>query len=245
MSSINQDFVANLSIKMFADGADLSEIEKLNNNPVVSGFTTNPTLMRKSGVSDYIKFANEAAELVYPKPISLEVFADEFKEMETQARLIQSISENVYVKIPITNTRGQSSTDLVSTLSNDGIKLNITALFTEKQVIECCEAVNTGAASVISVFAGRIADAGVDPVPLMTKFASIVHQVPSAELLWASPREILNLVQANECGADIITMTSDLWNKMSSLGKSLEEFSLDTVKMFYDDAVMSGFKLSQ
>lgn len=243
MSSINQNFVANLSIKMFADGADLSEIEKLNNNPLVSGFTTNPTLMRKSGVSDYLAFAARAAEMVYPKPISLEVFADDFKEMDTQARLIKSISDNVYVKIPITNTRGQSSIDLVSTLSKDGIKLNITAIFTEKQVVECCEAVNSGADSVISVFAGRIADSGEDPVPLMTVFAAIVHQVPSAELLWASPREILNLVQANDCGVDIITMTSDLWNKMSSLGKSLEEFSLDTVKMFFDDAIASGFKL--
>ena len=243
MSSINQDFVANLSINMFADGADLSEIEKLNKNPLVSGFTTNPTLMRKSGVSDYISFATSAAEMVYPKPISLEVFADDFKEMEIQARLIKSISENVYVKIPITNTRGQSSTGLVSTLSKDGIKLNVTAIFTEQQVVECCEAVNTGAASVISVFAGRIADAGVDPVPLMTKFASYVHQIPGAELLWASPREILNLVQADRCGADIITMTLDLWNKMPSLGKSLEEFSLDTVKMFYEDASASGFTL--
>jgi transaldolase len=228
---------------MFADGADLSEIEKLNKNPLVSGFTTNPTLMRKSGVSDYISFATSAAEMVYPKPISLEVFADDFKEMEIQARLIKSISENVYVKIPITNTRGQSSTGLVSTLSKDGIKLNVTAIFTEQQVVECCEAVNTGAASVISVFAGRIADAGVDPVPLMTKFASYVHQIPGAELLWASPREILNLVQADRCGADIITMTLDLWNKMPSLGKSLEEFSLDTVKMFYEDASASGFTL--
>jgi transaldolase len=228
---------------MFADGADLSEIEKLNKNPLVSGFTTNPTLMRKSGVSDYISFATSAAEMVYPKPISLEVFADDFKEMEIQARLIKSISENVYVKIPITNTRGQSSTGLVSTLSKDGIKLNVTAIFTEQQVVECCEAVSTGAASVISVFAGRIADAGVDPVPLMTKFASYVHQIPGAELLWASPREILNLVQADRCGADIITMTLDLWNKMPSLGKSLEEFSLDTVKMFYEDASASGFTL--
>lgn len=243
MSSINQDFVANLSINMFADGADLSEIEKLNKNPLVSGFTTNPTLMRKSGVSDYISFATSAAEMVYPKPISLEVFADDFKEMEIQARLIKSISENVYVKIPITNTRGQSSTGLISTLSKDGIKLNVTAIFTEQQVVECCEAVDTGAASVISVFAGRIADAGVDPVPLMTKFATSVHQIPGAELLWASPREILNLVQADSCGADIITMTSDLWSKISSLGKSLEEFSLDTVKMFYDDACASGFTL--
>ena len=243
MSAVNQDFVANLRIKMFADGADLSEIEKLNNNSLVSGFTTNPTLMRKSGVSDYVAFATRAAEMVYPKPISLEVFADDFKEMDTQARLIKSISDNVYVKIPITNTRGQSSIDLVQTLSKDGIKLNITAIFTEQQVMECCEAVNTGADSVISVFAGRIADAGVDPVPLMTKFASTVHEVTGAELLWASPREILNLVQANNCGADVITMTSDLWNKIPSLGKSLEEFSLDTVKMFFDDASASGFTL--
>ena len=232
-----------MRIKLYADGADKAAILKLNENPVVSGFTTNPTLMRKAGVVDYASFAHEIAELVFPKPISLEVFSDDLDEMERQARKISGFGENVYVKIPITNTKGISTSSLSRKLSEGGSKLNITAIFTEQQVIETISSVANGAPSVVSVFAGRIADAGIDPVPMMEKFARETSKHSGIELLWASPREILNLVQADSSGCDIITMTPDLFAKLSSLGKDLAEFSLDTVKMFYDDAVASGFTL--
>ncbi len=232
-----------MKIKMYADGADKSEISRLNANPLVEGFTTNPTLMRKAGVSDYVGFCIEIAELVGPKPISFEVFSDSLEEMERQAELITNFGANVYVKIPITNTLGHPTTEICRKLSNSGVKLNVTAIFTEAQVESTVYALRGGAPSVVSVFAGRIADAGIDPVPMMKSFAKEIGNHKDIELLWASPREILNLVQADSVGCDIITMTPDLFAKLPSLGKDLSDFSLDTVKMFFNDAQASGFQL--
>jgi transaldolase len=232
-----------MNIKMYADGADKSAILALNQDRNVEGFTTNPTLMRKAGVKDYVAFCTEIAELVDPKPISFEVFSDDILEMEKQAHLIQGFGANVYVKIPITNTKGESTSQINRRLSQSGVKLNVTAIFTEAQVAETVSSLEGGAASVISVFAGRIADTGIDPVPMMKNFAIETSRHSQIELLWASPREILNLIQADSVGCDIITMTPDLFAKLPSLGKDLSEFSLDTVKMFYSDAVSSGFEL--
>jgi transaldolase len=236
-------FTENYRIKLFADGADLATIRDLNSNPLVSGFTTNPTLMRKAGVVDYLEFAKNVIDEVGPKPISLEVFADDTESMREQALRISKLGSNVYVKIPITTTRGEPTSKLTKELSQDGVSLNITAIFTRKQVEDTVEALVGGAPSVVSVFAGRIADCGIDPVPLMTDFSKLTSTHPEIELLWASPREILNLVQAEHCGADIITMTSDLWAKINGLGKSLETFSLETVEMFYMDAVATKYSL--
>lgn len=232
-----------MKIKMFADGADLGSIEKMCEDERVSGFTTNPTLMRTAGVNNYLTFAKAATSMVYPRPISLEVFSDEFDQMERQAKILDQIQENVYVKIPVTNTRGESTVNLVSKLSEQGVKVNVTAVFTLEQVAQFSQALSFNVPSVISVFAGRIADSGVDPVPLMHKYAQIAHQAKNLEILWASPREILNLRQAEETGCDIITMTSDLWKKISNLDKSLSDFSLETVRMFYNDASISGYEL--
>lgn len=241
--STSQEVIQKLKIKMFADGADIAAISELNKDSRVSGFTTNPTLMAKSGITDYKSFALEVAEIVSPKPISLEVFADDINEMRRQALLIAQIPGNVYVKIPITNTLGESCLPLVRELSSEGVRVNITAIFTDQQVEETITAVTGGAAAVVSVFAGRIADAGVDPVPAMRKYAGWTKDYPEIELLWASPREILNLIQADNAGCDIITMTPDLWAKTSGLGKSLEQFSLETVQMFFNDSTKSGFSL--
>jgi transaldolase len=235
--------MTNFRIKLFADGADAGSIRALNRENWVSGFTTNPTLMRKAGIKDYEEFAQEVISIVSPKPISLEVFADDFLEMSRQAKKIGSWAQNVYVKIPVTNSKGESSKDLIKDLSSSGIKLNVTAVFSQSQFDEVVEALAGGAPSVLSVFAGRIADTGVDPVPLMRKYAKDISSNPEIELLWASPREILNLVQAEETGCAIITMTPDLLAKVKGLGKDLDEFSLETVKMFYDDAQASGYEL--
>ncbi len=231
-------------IQMYADGADLKQIRDSVDNPLVSGFTTNPTLMCKAGVPDYIEFAKAAADLVAPRPISIEVLADEFDEMGRQARLIASWASNIYVKIPITNTRGDSSADLIRDLAEDGVRQNITAIFTVRQVAAAAQALAGGPPSVVSVFAGRIADAGVDPMPIMMASRALLDElVPTAELLWASPREVLNIVQAEQTGCDIITMTPDLWAKLGSLGKDLTTFSQETVQMFFDDAQRAGFEL--
>lgn len=232
-----------LSVKMFADGANLEHIREFARDPRVAGFTTNPTLMRKAGIPDYQAFALEALELVAPRPISFEVFSDELDEMVRQAKLIASWGHNVYVKIPVTNTSGQSTEQVVSKLSAEGIKLNITAIFTLDQVRAIGAALSPSTRSVVSVFAGRIADAGVDPIPVMKKAKEILDDRPLAELLWASPREILNLIQADECGSDIITMTTDLWKKLPNVGKDLSQFSLETVQMFHDDATSAGYTL--
>ncbi len=225
-----------LKIKLFADGANLDDILRLYELDYIQGFTTNPTLMRKAGVDDYEAFAHSALEHITDKPISFEVFSDEFDEMASQARLINSWGDNVYVKIPVTNTKGVSAAPLVKELSSEGLKLNVTAIFTPAQIRAIGESLRGGAPSVVSVFAGRIADAGVDPIPIMAEAVEILKETPTAELLWASPREVFNVVQADQVGCHIITATSDVLAKLSKLGKDLDEFSLDTVKMFYNDA---------
>jgi transaldolase len=232
-----------IDTRIFADGADREGILALAADPRISGFTTNPTLMRKVGLSDYARFAQDLLEHLTEHPISFEVFADDAQEMRRQARLISSWGENVYVKIPVTSTSGESMASLARELSEDGVKVNVTALFTTAQVELISAAVADGAPSYISVFAGRIADAGVDPMPIVARSVEIMAQAPRAELIWASPREILNLVQANDVACDIITMTHDLLKKLDGLGKDLEQYSLETVRMFHDDAVAAGFTL--
>jgi transaldolase len=233
--------VADLKIKLFADGADRSAMLELYRNPLITGFTTNPTLMRKAGVADYGAFARDILSAIRDRPISLEVFADEFSDMERQAREIASWGENVYVKIPVTNTRRQPALDLVGSLSHAGIKLNVTALLTLDQVRDVSAALAGGAPSCVSVFAGRIADTGRDPVPLMAAAVEMVSQYPAMELIWASPRELLNIFQADAIGCHIITATHDILRKLTLVGKDLHDYSLDTVKMFYSDAQQSGF----
>lgn len=235
---------ANLKIAIYADGADVRDMVAARDAGLIKGFTTNPTLMRKSGITDYQAFAHEVLAATGDMSISFEVFADEFDEMERQARLIATWGNAVYVKIPITNTRGESSVPLIARLSAAGVKLNITAILTLDQVREVVDALDPNTPAIVSVFAGRIADTGVDPVPLMREAAQICAAKPKAELLWASPRELLNIFQADEVGCHIITVTSDILKKFSTMvGKPLDELSLDTVKMFYNDAAAAGFKL--
>jgi transaldolase len=233
----------NLKIELYADGADVRDMVAARDGGLVKGFTTNPTLMRKCGVADYERFAREAVSAVGNLPISFEVFADEFEEMERQAKRIATWGECVFVKIPITNTRRDSSIELIRRLSAAGVKLNITAILTLDQVRCVVDALNADVAAIISVFAGRIADTGRDPVPLMADAAKIVSKKPKARLLWASPRELLNIFQADACGCHIITVTSDILKKLTMVGKPLDELSLDTVKMFYNDAAAAGFRL--
>jgi transaldolase len=230
-------------IKIFADGADLEGILELGRDPAIAGFTTNPTLMRKSGIDDYPGFARKVLDHVTDKPISFEVLCDEFDEMEDQARRIASWGPNVFVKIPVTNTRGESAAELIQTLSRDGLQLNVTAILAPEQVRAVAQALADAPAAIVSVFAGRIADTGRDPVPIMTEAVAMLEPYPRLELLWASPREILNVVQAAEIGCHIITVTHDLLPKLKGLGRTLEAVSLDTVKMFRDDALSAGFLL--
>jgi transaldolase len=232
-----------ITTRIFADGADLAGILTLAADPRIAGFTTNPTLMHKVGLTDYERFARDLLERVSTHPISFEVFADEVGEMRRQAVRIASWADNVYVKIPVTSTKGESMAPLARELSENGVKVNVTALFTTAQVELIAAAVADGAPSYISVFAGRIADAGVDPMPIVARSLEIMHQAPDSELIWASPREILNLIQANEVGCHIITITHDLLKKLDGLGKSLEQFSLETVRMFHADALAAGFTL--
>ena len=232
-----------LNVKIFADGADLNSILELYRNPSISGFTTNPTLMRKSGVSDYERFARHVLEHIKDRPISFEVFSDEFDEMKRQAHKIATWGENVFVKIPVTNTRAESSVDLVKCLASEGVKLNVTALMTLDQVHRVSQALGSYAPSNISIFAGRVADTGYDPVPLMKEAVQIMAQYPTQELIWASPRELLNIFHADEIGCHIITVTHDILKKLPIIGKDLEEYSLDTVKMFRNDAIKAGFQL--
>ena len=229
--------------RIFADGADLEGMLALSRDSRIAGFTTNPTLMRRAGLTDYAQFARTLLQRITRHPVSFEVFADDPDEMRRQARIIDSWGENVYVKIPVTTTGGESLAALARELSEAGIKVNVTALLTTAQVRSVAAAVKDGAPSYISVFAGRIADAGTDPVPIMSRAVEILEDAPRAELIWASPREILNVVQANEIGCDIITITHDLIKKLDSLGKSLEQYSLETVQMFHRDAVAAGFSL--
>jgi transaldolase len=232
-----------LKVKLFADGADKAAMLDLYRNPLIRGFTTNPTLMRKAGISDYAAFARDILSAIRDRPISLEVFADEFHEMARQARLIASWGTNVYVKIPVTNTRREPALDLIHCLSHAGIQLNVTALLTLDQVRDVAEALAGGAPSCVSVFAGRIADTGRDPVPLMAAAVEMVSIHPGMELIWASPRELLNIFQADSIGCHIITATPDVLKKLSLVGKDLHEYSLDTVKMFHSDAQKSGFTI--
>lgn len=232
-----------LRVKIFADGANLHDFARLAENPLISGYTTNPTLMRKAGVTDYAGFAKELLEIVPEQPVSFEVFADDPDEMARQARHIASWGENVYVKIPITNSEGESCTDLLATLAADGIRVNATALMTVEQVESAAEALEASPASFISLFAGRIADTGRDPVPMIRDSVGILEASPHLSLIWASPREILNVFQANEAGCHVITVTTELLGKLPSVGKDLETFSVETVRMFYDDACAAGYSL--
>jgi transaldolase len=232
-----------LKVKLFADGADKAGMLEMYAKPYIKGFTTNPTLMRKAGITDYEAFARDIVAAIPDRPISLEVFADDFDEMERQARTIATWGSNVYVKIPVTNTRRERSEPLVERLSHEGIRLNVTALMTLAQVRATSKALLGGAPACVSVFAGRIADTGVDPVPVMRDAVGILAENPHAELIWASPRELLNVFQADAVGCHIITATNDILKKLSLAGKDLTEYSLDTVKMFYTDAEASGFSL--
>jgi transaldolase len=235
--------ISDLKIKLFADGADKAQILKSHSNPLIRGFTTNPTLMRAAGVKEYEAFAREVLDIVRDRPISFEVFADDFCEMERQARKIAAWAENVVVKIPITNTRRELSMELAAKLAHSGVRVNVTALLTLDQVRASAVALAHGASSFISVFAGRIADTGRDPMPLMSAAAEIVSAYPNIELIWASPRELLNIFQANDAGCHIITVPDNILSKLDSVGKDLEDFSLETVRMFHADAARSGFKL--
>lgn len=232
-----------LQIKIFADGAEKASIMELAGNPLIKGFTTNPTLMRKAGIVDYAAFAKEVLAEIKDKPVSFEVFSDDFAEMERQAKMIASWASNVYVKIPITNTKKEASYELIKKLSAEGIKLNVTAVFTLDQVRQTKEALAPSVPAIISIFAGRIADTGVDPLPLMKEAKALVAANQNIELLWASPRELLNIYHAEEAGSDIITVTPDVLKKAANIGLDLEEFSLQTVKMFYDDGQKAGYQL--
>lgn len=236
--------LARLTVKIFADGADLQSITGLLGNPLVSGFTTNPTLMRKAGVADYAGFARQVLDVVTRHPISFEVFADDLAGMEAQARVIASWGDNVYVKIPVTNTAGVSTAPIIRTLSAEGVKLNVTAILTLDQVAEVAAALAPSTPAVVSVFAGRIADTGRDPVPMMAESLRLLKDRPLAELLWASPREVLNIFQADEIGCHIITVTYDMLAKLGTVGRDLADFSLDTVKMFYRDAAQAGYTIA-
>jgi transaldolase len=233
----------NLKIKLFADGANLDQISALSENPKVAGFTTNPTLMKNAGVADYEKFAKNALEIIGNRPISFEVFSDDVNEMIEQALVISSWGKNISIKIPITTTKGEFTNKVIRELGNQGVPLNITAILTVRQISKILPDINLDTQNIISVFAGRIADTGVNPRNIMVECLAKLKQHPRCELLWASPREILNLIEADEVGCHIITMTPDLWKKMENLGKDLEEFSLDTVRMFFKDAQSAGYSI--
>jgi transaldolase len=235
--------ISAFTVKIFADGADKAGMLKQYANPQIKGFTTNPTLMRKAGISDYEGFARDIIASIPDRPISLEVFSDDFAEMYQQAMKIKSWGSNVNVKIPVTNTKGESCVDLVERLSGEGVKLNVTAIFTLEQVEAVAKALGDVEEAYVSVFAGRIADAGIDPLPYMRKSLDILKGYKGQMLIWASPREVLNVVQANDIGCHVITVTNDILAKLGNVGKDLNEFSLDTVKMFYNDATSAGFSI--
>jgi transaldolase len=238
MTPVNQ-----FNVKIFADGADKAGMLEMYQSPFIKGFTTNPTLMRKAGISNYEAFARDILLSIQDRPISFEVFSDDFAEMYDQALQIASWGENVYVKIPVTNTQGKPSTPLIQKLADAGVKQNVTAIMTLDQVQEVTNALANGPAACVSVFAGRIADTGRDPLPIMIESLKIMQAYPQLELIWASPRELLNIIQAHEIGCHIITVTNDILKKLYLVGKNLNEFSLETVKMFYEDAVNAGFTL--
>jgi len=231
------------SIKIFADGADLAGIESLYALPYIKGFTTNPTLMRAAGIDDYEDFAVRLLGVVSDLPISFEVFSDDHDEMEKQARRIAAWGHNVFVKIPVTDTHGTSTGETQRRLADDGVKINVTALMTERQVEQVAQHLNREVPAFVSVFAGRVADTGRDPIPIMEASLAVLRDQPQTELIWASPREVLNIVQAAAIGCDVITVTHDLLKKLPTLGKDLEQFSLETVQMFRDDAEAAGYSL--
>jgi transaldolase len=235
--------IGDLRVKIFADGGDKAGMLEMYAMPYIKGFTTNPTLMRKAGVTNYPAFAKDILHAIPDRSISFEVLSDEFNEMERQALEMANWGRQVYVKIPITNTRREPSYGLIKRLSHAGVKVNVTALMTLAQVRDVVECVAGGASCYVSVFAGRIADTGRDPVPLMAAAVELLRVTPNAELIWASPRELLNIFQADEIGCHIITVTNDILKKLSLIGKDLSDFSLETVKMFYDDAHQVGYKL--
>jgi transaldolase len=235
--------VKDLKVKIFADGADKAGMLEMYAKPFIKGLTTNPTLMKKAGITDYRAFCKDILTSIKDKPLSFEVFSDDFAEMERQALEIASWGENVYVKIPVTNTKQETCYALVKNLAEQKVKLNVTALMTLEQVRDVVASLNPNIPSYVSVFAGRVADTGIDPVPVMTKAVEMLKVAPAAELIWASPRELLNIFQADEIGCQVITVTNDILKKLSLVGYDLDEYSLDTVKMFYKDAVEAGFKL--
>ena len=235
--------LSDLNVKIFADGADLAGIKTMYEKSWIKGFTTNPTLMRKAGVADYRAFAHEVLRVVPDRPVSFEVFTDDFEEMIDQALEIASWGRNVNVKIPVTNTQRQFTGSVIRRLSESGVQLNITAVFTLEQVQAIVDNLSPKTAAIVSIFAGRVADTGADPVPLMQSALGIVQTRPKAELLWASPRELLNIVQAHDVGCHIITVTNDILNKLSMLGKDHEDFSLETVEMFHRDASAAGYSI--
>jgi transaldolase len=240
---MSMNAVRDFNVHIFADGADKAGMLQMYAKPYIKGFTTNPTLMRKAGIAKYETFARDILEAIPDRPISFEVFADEFAAMERQARRITTWGKHVSVKIPITNTRQQSSIPLVRKLSHDGVALNVTAIFTLDQVQEVVDTVRGGAPCYVSVFAGRIADTGVDPVPLMAEAVVRLRDAPNTRLIWASPRELLNIIQADGIGCHVITVTNDILSKLALVGKDLADYSLDTVKMFYEDGRAAGYVL--
>lgn len=235
--------VADLNVKIFADGAEKEGILEMYEKPFIKGFTTNPTLMKRSGITDYRAFALDILKSVPDRPISFEVFADDFDEMERQALEIASWGDNVYVKIPISNTQSQFSGPLIERLAKNGVQLNVTALMTLDQVKEICPCLSESPSSYVSVFAGRIADTGRDPVPVMKAAVAFMRDYPQVELIWASPRELLNIFQADDVGCHVITVTNDVLKKLVLVGKDLNEYSLETVKMFYSDGQQAGYAL--
>ena len=232
-----------LNTSIYADGADLDSMISLAKEDYIKGLTTNPTLMRAAGIDDYEKFAKNVLNKITTKPISFEVFSDDIDEMREQAKKISKWGSNVFVKIPVTNTHGKFTDDIVKSLSSDGIKLNVTAIFTINQVDKIFDAIDSNAHACLSVFAGRIADTGINPIPIMKETLNIIKSKPNVKLIWASPREVLNVIQASEINCDIITVTPDLLKKLNNLGYDLTSFSLDTVKMFRNDALKAGYVL--
>ncbi|UTW51638.1 transaldolase [bacterium SCSIO 12827] len=235
--------VNDLTIKLFADGADLDGMIRMYANPLIKGFTTNPTLMRKAGVGDYEAFAREVLKAIPDRPVSFEVFADDLPTMAAQARAIAAWGPSVNVKIPVTNTKGEFTGPIIEKLSAEGVQLNVTAVFSLDQVRAITDALDKEVPAIVSVFAGRIADTGLDPMPLMAEALKIMADKPKAELLWASPRELLNVIQADQVGCHIITATNDLLGKLGGIGKDLEVFSRETVQMFYSDASAAGYTI--
>ena len=234
----------NLKVKLFADGADLAGMKEMAANPMIKGFTTNPTLMKKAGISDYKAFARDVLAAIHDRPVSFEVFADDFAEMEAQGLEIASWGKNVNVKIPVTNTKREFAGNVIERLSKAGVAVNVTAVMTPEQVERITARLDAKTPAIVSVFAGRIADTGVDPMPIMKKSVEILKQKPKAELIWASPRELLNVFQADAIGCHIITATNDILKKLSLVGKDLDNYSLETVEMFYKDAKAAGYTIA-